>query len=445
MHAKLVSNSRQASPAVPFRQARGKKISWPVFLFLLSLAVPWVIYVGPLRMSLYRFVLIVMILPCLSMWVVGKAGRKRIADIALMLFWIWCALSFIMNNGLAATVAPSGMAFIETLGAYLLARCYIRDAEDFYNTIQLLFWIVLFLLPFAIIECLTGHNILRALFDVVFPSRPDAPLVRGALTRVQSVFDQPILFGVFTGSIVALVYLVLGYQKSFFQRVVRTGIVAGTSLLSLSSGPLASIVCQLFLLLWNGLLATIKFRWIILIGLSVLLYSAIELAANRSALEIIVSFILFDPASYWFRRLIFQYAWASALNHPLYGVGLNEWERPETMLLSIDNFWLIQAVTHGLPAAFLLLLNFFSIALATAFKKGLSAKLIEYRTGFLITMSAFFLVGWTVSFWDHAYVLYLFLIGSGVWIMDVKPRKEPSSGQGPGRAISTARAQLTLT
>jgi hypothetical protein len=63
-----------------------------------------------------------------------------------------------------------------------------------------------------------------------------------------------------------------------------------------------------------------------------------------------------------------------------------------------------------------------SIFLAVGFKKGLDNKVTTYRTAFLITMTAFFLVGWTVLFWDAAYVLFLFLMGSGVWILDVEAK-----------------------
>ena len=60
------------------------------------------------------------------------------------------------------------------------------------------------------------------------------------------------------------------------------------------------------------------------------------------------------------------------------------------MPASIDNFWLVLAVRHGLPAAFLMLLALLSIFLAVSFRKGLDDKLIEYRTGFLISMSGVF-------------------------------------------------------
>jgi hypothetical protein len=421
------------------RRVKRKKIRWPVFLFLSALVVPWIIFIGPLRMSLYRIVLLVMVLPCLGMWMFGKAGRIRTADIALLLFWFWGTLSFIIINGMALSVQSIGIGFVETVGAYLLARCYIRDADDFYNMVQLLFRIVVFLLPFAIFECVTGQNILRDLFATILPTRfdpsdvfrhmalpetsPGGASVRWGLSRVYSVFDHPILFGVITGSIFALVHLVLGYQKSFLQRSFTTGIVGATSILSLSAGPLIAIVAQGFLLSWNWLLRGIKIRWIILIGLSVSIVLAIELVANRSALEIVVSYFLFDPVSYWFRRMIWDLGSASVLAHPVFGVGMNEWQRPEGMPPSIDNFWLSIAVHQGLPAAFLILLTLLSIFLAVGFKKGLDDKLIECRTGFLITLSGFFLVGWTVTFWDAAYVLLLFLMGSGVWMLDVETKK----------------------
>jgi hypothetical protein len=426
---------------VTARRVKRKKIPWPVFLFLSALVVPWMIFIGPLRMSLYRIVLLVMVLPCLGIWMSGKAGRIRTADIALLLFWFWGGLSYIVINGMALSVQPIGIGFIETVGAYLLARCYIRDADDFYNMIQLLFRIVVFLLPFAAFECVTGQNILRDFFATFLPTRIDPSDVfrhtalpetsfgeaRGGLSRVYSVFDHPILFGVITGSIFALVHQVLGYQKSFLQRSFRTGIVGATSILSLSAGPLIVIVAQVFLLSWNRLLSGIRFRWIILIGLFLSIVLVIELVANRSALEIVVAYFLFDPASYWFRKMIWDFGSASVLAHPVFGVGMNEWQRPEGMPPSIDNFWLAIAVHYGLPGVFLLLLALFSILLAVGFRKGLEDKLIEYRTGFLISLSGFLLAACTVTFWDAAYVFLLFLMGSGVWMLDVETEKRACS------------------
>jgi O-antigen ligase len=432
---KIGSGFNACGPALPrqrkigSRRAKRKRLRWPVFLFLLALVVPWLIYVGPLRMSLYRIVLLLMILPCLAMWMTGKAGRIRTADIALLLFSFWCTLSFIVINGMAFSVQTIGINFIETLGPYLLARCYIRDADDFHNVFQLLFMIVVLLLPFAFFEFVSGQNISRELFAAIFPTfsyPPEPP--RLGFTRVQSVFDHPILFGTCTGGIFALVHLVLGYQKSFFHRTLKTGIVGATSILSLSAGPLIMIVVQGLLLSWNWLLRAVKVRWKILIGLLVVIILLIEVVANRSIPATVSRYLAFDQESYWFRMVIWQYGSASALNHPLFGVGLNEWERPEWMPASIDNFYLFLAVRNGLPAPFLMLVAFFSIFLAVSFRKRFDDRLIAYRTGFLISMTAFFLVAWTVAFWDAAYVLLLFLLGSGVWMMDVETKERAALG-----------------
>jgi hypothetical protein len=408
------------------RQAKTKRTSWPVFLFLIALAVPTAIPVGTLRMSLYRFVLIVMVLPCLGMLVAGKAGRIRIADITLLLFWFWCMLSFIVVNGLAQTAQSSGILFIETAGAYFLARCYVRDADDFYNMVQLLFKIVVFLFPFAIVECVTGHNILRQVFGAIAPTQPD-PVEAGrwGLTRVYSVFDHPILFGVWTGSIFALAYLVLGYRNNFFQRALRAGVVGAATFLSLSAGPLIAVVIQGLLISWDWLFGAIRMRWRILISVSTFIYVFFNQVLERSPIELFASRFVFGGDSYWFRQIIWEYGSAAALNHPLYGVGMDSWERPDSMPPSIDNFWLSIAVQHGLPAVSLIFLTIFLIFLSLSFKKGLDDKLTAYRTGYLITITGFVIVGCTVAFWDATYVLFVFFLGSGAWMLDVGAGRRP--------------------
>jgi hypothetical protein len=445
---KLSSGFKVSGLAPPLQQqleARPKRrtLYSPVPFFLIALVVPWTIYIGPLRMSLYRIVLSVIILPCLAGWIAGKAGRIRIPDIALLLYSFWCTLSLIVNNGLASTVQPIGIEFIETIGPYVLARCYVRNAEDFYNTVLLLFRIVAFLLPFSIFECITGQNILRDMFGLILPTLTGPPEFRQGLVRVQSVFEHPILFGVLVGSNFALVHLVLGYKKSALERNFRSWIIVATSFLSLSSGPLIGVFVQGFLLTWNGLFATIRSRWKILIGISGSVFLALELVANRSPLEIFVNYFLYNSDSYWFRKIIWDYGVQAALNHPLLGVGKNEWERPAWMPASIDNFWLIQAVFNGIPAALLLLATFFSIFLAVGFKKGLDDRVKAYRAGFLISMTSFFLVGCTVAFWDTAYVIFVFLMGSGVWLLDVENENCSSQMKGAPRAGRSYRPQLS--
>lgn len=415
----------------PVEVVRSEAVAWPVVLFIVALAVPWILPLGPLRLSVYRLVLIAMIVPCLAMWLGGKAGRVRVADIALFVFCFWCFLSILVIHGASAALEPSGIIFIETIGAYMLARCFVRSAENFRAVVRLLFRLVIVLAPFAVFEAVTGRNILLELFGMVGPTPPDVYMPpRWGMRRVQSVFEHPILFGVATGSIFALTYLVLGYGKSLMRRGSSTGLVAFTAFLSLSAGPITALTAQCMLLAWNFVFAGLAARWKILTAFFALGCVAAELLTNRSLPVIFISYFAFDEESAWVRIAIWQYGSQSVMNNPLFGIGFNEWARPPWMTPSIDMFWIIDAIRHGIVAEFSIMLAFFSIFLSVAFKKGLDEKMTVYRTAFLISMTGYFLAGWTVYFWNAAYVLFLFLMGSGVWMLDVDESSERTGGRG---------------
>lgn len=410
---------RARSDAPDKAGTRRKSLPWPVFLFLISLLIPWIMIVGPVRMSAYRFVLVGSIFPCLYMWLTGKAGRIRLTDLALIAFCLWCFAAIIMVHGFAYAVQPSGILFVETVGAYMLARCLIRDADDFYNVVLVLFWIVALLLPLAILEAVTGRNIAREFFASIHQTFPDSYLdPRWGLRRVQSIFEHPILYGVFCASIFAMVHLVLGYGKSAGRRWLKTGTVGIAAFLSLSAGPMTALVGQGMLLGWNWLSGRIEARWKILCAFSLLGVVSIELLSNRSVPVIFISYFAFDQQSARTRIEIWHYGSASAMNHPLFGVGFNDWVRAPWMSRSIDMFWIIDAVRHGIPAQFFMMLAFFAAFLAVVFKKRLTGKIAAYQTAYLITMTGFFLAGWTVYFWNATYVVFMFLLGSGMWLLD---------------------------
>ena len=207
---------------------------------------------------------------------------------------------------------------METVEAYLVARCYIRNADDFYRLFRFLFKIVLVSWPFALLELL-GHPLWRDMFAAVWPLKVSGGgELRAGLHRVQMGFDHPILFGVCIGAMVAPAYLVLGLGKNFFQRSVRGGCVASLAMMSLSAGALISVFLQGALLLWNDMFKRNKQRWRILIVLSLSIGLTIELVANRSLLNIFVSLFVFDPLSYFYRLQIWDFGTASVANNPFF-------------------------------------------------------------------------------------------------------------------------------
>jgi hypothetical protein len=327
--------------------------------------------------------------------------------------------SLTVIHGAGTATESGGIIFIETAGAYLLGRCSVRSADQFYAMVRLLFCIVAVLLPFAVFEAVTNRNLLLELFAKVFPAHVVAfTAPRWGVRRVQAVFEHPILFGVSCGAIFAAVHLVLGDKRPRFRRWGMSATVGATAFLSLSSGPLTALAAQTLLLSWNWILRGYKQRWRMLWAVLFASYTFIAFASNQSVPEFFLTHFSFDQDSAYYRVLIWHFGSDSALNHPLFGVGFNRWDRPDWMPGSIDMFWLYHAVLFGIPAGILMLMSFLLLTLTISFRKGLDNKLAQYRTAYLIVMTGYFLTGWTVHFWNATYVLFLFLLGSGSWLIE---------------------------
>ncbi|MDI7860716.1 O-antigen ligase family protein [Rhizobiaceae bacterium n13] len=411
-------------------------LPWPVKAFLIGLVIPWIIPLGPLNLSAYRIILLVALLPTLWMWVRGKGGPIRVADIAVILFCVWASLSFVMVAGFEQTIEAMGILNIETMGAYLLARCYIRTADDFRNMIQFASNLVVFLLPFTLFEWITGAKPLLTGLAVIFPTLDITMMEpRWGFWRVQGPFAHSIVYGLFCGSFVALTYMVLGRGKGILAGLMRPAAITLAAFVSMSSAPIAGIVLQFALITWNSLLKRFTFRWKLLWGMALVAYLIVEFGSNQTPVKFYISRFTFDAQTGWFRLLIWDYGSASVANHPLFGIGLGQWVRPSWMPESVDNFWLLIAMRHGIPAVALLFVAWLAITCGVAYKKGLDERTDAYRTGFVFCMFMFLLVGCTVHFWAATYAWFMFMLGSGVWILDVKPL-ETSSSELPGSRSS---------
>ena len=419
----MTASSSQVLPrkgAVPVRT--GARLAPLVTIFLVSLVIPFVFQLGPLRFSAYRILLFVMTIPLVVLWLSGRAGRMRLADIALLLMCCWIALSYMVIHGPAVAIEAGGISFVQTMGAYFLARVYVRTPEDFLKVVQLLFWIIAGFLPFAVFEAVTGRDLALEVFNAIYRSYYAFDMEpRWGLRRVQLVFEHPILYGVFCSSLVAMAYFVLGHGRGFVRRLIQTGLVIFAAGLSLSSGPLTAMGAQLGLIAWSRMFNSFRMRWYALVGMTLSAALVIEAFSNRTVPQILISFVAFRKSSAWNRLRIWDYGSASVAEHPLFGIGQNDWVRARFMPASIDMFWLVPAVKHGLPSALLLQIAFFAVFLTVLFRKGLNPRDADYRTGYLISMMGLYLAGWTVHYWNAVYVLLMFLLGCGYCFLSERP------------------------
>jgi uncharacterized membrane protein len=414
-------NDQRRSAATARSAAGGRWPALPVTLLTIALVVPWVFSFGPLAISVYRLVLLALMVPCLVFWMSGKAGRIRIPDILLTLSCGWSAVAVGVVHGSEGAVEPGGILLLETFGAYLVGRCYIRTADDFLAAARLLFLAVAIMLPLALFETATGHKLTLELFRMILPTTPGTVTeLRWGLSRVQGPFEHPILFGVFCGGMLALTHLVLGRDATPAQRWAMTAVVSLAAALSFSSGPLVALLAQLVLLGWNSVLKGVRSRWLILWVIGTVIYVAAELGSNQSVPQLLTRFA-FDQWTALYRLLIFEHGWASVMANPLFGTGFNDWVHPSWMSSSIDMFWLVPAVRHGLPAAALFMLAFFVATVSVGLRPFQDERLQTYKTAYLITLVGFFIAGWAVHFWMATYVLFMFLMGSGMWLLDAEP------------------------
>jgi hypothetical protein len=408
------------------RLTRSPKISPLIGIFVFALAMPINLYLGPTRLSPYRLVLVATFIPCLTAWLSGSTGRIRLPDIIMLLAATWAAVVLVSSHDVEQGLQSAGIFVIETFGTFLFARRYIRDVLAFQRMVRCLVLLVLFLLPFAVYENVTGSPILIELFGKIFSvydvvgSEP-----RLGLRRAQATFEHFILFGVVCSSAFALSFYVSGAARLGGR--LSSGLVAMAVATSLSSGAILSVVVQAMLIFWDKVTTRVARRWGILAAITITAYFLVELSSNRSAFDVFISYLTFNADTSYMRVHIWHYGTQSVMQHPIFGLGLNDWERPSWMGGSIDNFWLVTAVRYGIPGFLFTAGGFLSVCFGLGRLRNLSFQAVQCRKGLLITLCGLAFAMCTVHLWDAPYVLFIFLLGSGMWMFDHNSRAAPGS------------------
>lgn len=386
-----------------------------IALLLVAFVLPFYFFLGGFRLSGYRLYLLIFFIPIMLRWLRGLAGPICLPDILLIVSPLWMALALFYNHGIAMQWEFAGILFVETVAPYFAARVLIRDMSTFRTFVWWYFAVIIVLLPFAMIESITGKKLIldffRGIFNV-YNSANQAP--RLGLNRAQVSMPHPILFGVFCAPAFALAWYVLGNAQARFKQAMRSFFVSLAVFFSLSSGAFMAVLFQFFLVLWDEALQKFKNRWVILVVGCGIIYLILELSSNRNAFQIIASELTFSKSSGYNRILIFNNTIDDIFAHPILGIGMGAWTRPNWLRSSVDNFWLIMALRYGL-VAFFMLLAAYVIILYKAGRAKLFGDYARARTGYLIAMIAIGLAATTVHMWEATYCLFMFLLGSGVW------------------------------
>ncbi|KPQ15423.1 MAG: O-antigen ligase like membrane protein [Rhodobacteraceae bacterium HLUCCO18] len=405
----------------------------PVALFFVAMMLPTAVSVnlGGLRLSAYRMVLIVMFLPMLVQLLSGRKGRMHLFDLLVLAHCGWAILALIKWGGLAQGIESGGIYVVEFAGAYLLARLYVRSYEDFAAVARAYVMLVLATLIFTVPEALTGIHILHDGISGALGG-PMAPYIdpRMGLERTFGPFDHPILYGVFSASAFSLAYFVIAERRLMnFKGMAKVIGVGLATFMSASGGPYVVLMMQGFVAAWERVLGKIKGRWAALFSLFGLTYIAIDLFSTKTPFHVFVNNFTFSPQSAYNRILIFEFGTAEVARHPIFGIGLGDWERPSWMSDSMDNFWLVVAVRYGLPAFLMLVALLLGLIWTVGQRKNLPPEWRRARHAWAFTLFGITVAAATVHLWNALFVLFLFLIGAGAWLLDARP--EPQNVPGP--------------
>lgn len=325
-----------------------------------------------------------------------------------------------VNHELEFALEPAGILIIETLGPFLLARKLIRDEASFLAMVRTLYLTVICLLPFAAFEALTERPIILDLLGRVATVFGNADMdPRMGLERAQVVFEHPILYGAFCTSTFGLAYYILASARTFRRRFFRCFPIIVAAIFSVSSGAIASIVTQIILLGWDYISRSIRNRWRLFGLLFLSAYMLVDLLSNRTPFHVLVTYLTFSTRSAYNRIHIWNFGSAEVARHPFFGIGLGDWTRPDWMSSSMDNFWLVIAVRYGLPT----FLAFAGAVLLIMWRLGQidiprGAMMNAYRSGLLVSLGGLIIAGSTVHYWNAIYCLFIFLVGSGVWMIE---------------------------
>ncbi len=414
--------------AQPSGAASSGRLPWPVATFLILVMIPASFNLGPLSLSPLRLYLIVMILPLMFGWISGRFGRITATDILFMLHLVWASVALGVNNP-DKVIENIGSAGLEFLGGYMMTRAYVRNKADFTALCRFLAWLVIFTLPFALVESQTGDPVIIQLLDripgIQVPSNVYHP-PRLGLLRAQVMLVHPIHYGLFCSTAFALVFVGLHDGMSSYRRWAMAGVVALCTFLSLSSGAFLALILQFGLIAWSMMIGRQGRSWLILLAIFSVCYAIVDTISNRSGIEVFLSYATLSPGTAYWRTIIFEWGMKNVWANPIFGLGLNDWVRPYFMYSgSMDNFWLVNAVRYGIPG-FLLLAGGYGLALWQVGRRDFSSDpvLSNLRLAWMITFCGLTFTLCTVHVWATLYAFVFFMFGSGMWFMDARPDSE---------------------
>lgn len=404
-----------------------KKLAPLAAAFMIATVFPAYMNLGPVFMTPARAILLVSLPFLLLRLVSGNYGKILLTDILILAMIVWMSIAMLKNSPQQA-LSYSAIQWASTIGAYLIGRATIRSVDDFRAFVRLMGWILAILLPMALYETVSSHPLLPQLFTKIpgVLSIEDVNYERRmGLDRAQVVFSHPIHFGFYCSLFVGLAFVAFYGVVDRKKRMVLVGLSLFNSITAMSSGPLLSAFVQIGLIAYGYFTFRFAFQWKLVLMVGAAMYVVLELASPYPALYEISKRLALNSGTASYRALIFEYGMGQVAKTPIFGVGLNDWERPFWMLPTIDNHWLLLAVQCGLPAFlffFGAIVNSMSRVGGGKFRKG--SDLYYIRLSWNVVLTSAMITMSTVALFGEITGVIFFILGAGQFLVTATEPEE---------------------
>lgn len=368
-------------------------------------------YVGGLWFSLARVVLFALTpVLLIRLFQTLAAGRYRfvISDLLVPLTGVWIIVALANVDGVQASLNHAGPDALEFCVGYMAARFLLSEHGQAVSFINFLCAGIAVVALLAVPDILTHsrvvHDLVRSLgIGKTFVIGEDERL---GYLRPESTLDHPILLG-FT----CAVGLILAASVQTRGRWLVICACALGALLALSSAPLQGVLFGFALLIYNRILAGIRYRWAALIVLAAAGTLTVFIVFGDPLGFVFAHFVL-DTQTAWFRIYIWQTASVAVAQSPWFGMG---WVTPEGYGIpgTVDALWLVWALKYGIPGSMLLGLSMIGAASLPTNGPRVRLTRAELRLGTTLGILIFIIIflGFTVDFYGNAWILIPLLMG----------------------------------
>ncbi|AHE56445.1 hypothetical protein NX02_24185 [Sphingomonas sanxanigenens DSM 19645 = NX02] len=447
MQIATVDNRRR----VPLRTRAKVPALVAAFLFLMMIPHTIAFYAGPVLVTSYRLFMI-LIVPVLIVKVMAPDMKFHKSDWLLVGFSGWACLCIFLNYPFSAAIERAGQLLLEVTCAYFLGRACFKSLDDIYSILNPLFIIVLLAFVIAIPEAISHRKPLIEYTSQLTGIAPgyyyDGTDVRMGLRRAQAFFENTILFGLFSATLVSLIWYM---ERRPGVRIGKLLVVIGAVLLSISTTPIISMMTQFVMIAIETATRRIKKRLVNTVVIVAIFALAVNTFTKSGIIGLVINYLAFNRASSYNRILIWDYGLINISAHPIFGMVPEYWVRAPWMKVSIDNFWIYNGLLSGyvgwaLTALTLIVTLWQFLAIP---KQLITPRHQNFRLAWTFIMLSFALCGFCGTFYGKFQPFYYFLVGMGAAAVPMyqrfaAERKKEVEGEQPARGRQQPRRRPPL-